>query len=176
MDVQALETPRLRLRAWREDDLEPYAAIVADPEVMRSMGSGPMSTADARAQVERFAAGTAVPGVYHTAAELRATGELIGRIGLFHHPELPEPDRVEVGWLLTRAHWGHGYATEGGAAALGLAFGPLALARVVSFTQPMNAPSRAVMERLGMTLRRHFTWAGLPHVLYALDRPEPAIP
>lgn len=176
MEGFELDTPRLRLRPWGEQDLAPYAAIVGDPVVMEFMGSGPLSTGEAAAQVGRFALGTKVRGVYHHAAELKETGELIGRIGLFHHPSWPGPDKVEVGWLLAREQWGKGLAAEGGQAALDHAFGTLGLPRVISFTIPRNLRSIAVMERLGMTLAGEETWSGLPHVWYAKDRPEPAIP
>ena len=161
-----LETERLLLRPWRRDDLDPYARIVADPEVMATM-LGPVPRERAVAQVARFAAGDRI---YHWAAELRATGELVGRIGLLEHPEFPGPDRVEVGWLLARGAWGRGLATEGGAAALAHAFGELGLSRVISLTLRGNVRSRAVMERLGMTRRGELEWRGHPHVWYAVER------
>jgi RimJ/RimL family protein N-acetyltransferase len=169
--VHVISTERLLLRPWRPDDVEPYAAIVADPEVMRHMGSGPMERAAAAAQVARFAEGTALSGVYHTAAEERATGELIGRIGLFHQPEWPGPHEVEVGWLLARPAWGRGLATEGARAAVDYGFGELRLPGIVSFTVPENVRSRAVMERLGMRQSGRRQWRGLPHVWYELARP-----
>ncbi len=174
-----LETPRLRLRAWRDEDLEAYAAMTSDPATMRFMGSGPLTCAEAEEQIVRFRRGPpAVGGAPHAAAELKATGELVGRIGLFHQPDWPGPDQVEVGWLLAREHWGRGYATEGARATLAFAFERLGLARVISLALPENTRSRAVMERLGMTIRGREDWRGREHVWYALDRPAagPAIP
>jgi RimJ/RimL family protein N-acetyltransferase len=169
--VGVISTERLLLRPWRPDDVGPYAAIVADPEVMRHMGSGPMDRAAASAQVARFAAGTALSGVYHTAAEDRATGELIGRIGLFHQPEWPGPHKVEVGWLLARRAWGRGLATEGARAAVNYGFQELGLPVIVSFTVPENVRSRAVMERLGMRQSGQREWRGWLHVWYELAPP-----
>ena len=64
--------------------------------------------------------------------------------------------------------WSQGIATELGAASLEVAFGPLALPDVVSFTLPDNLASRRVMEKLGFRFERDTVYAGLPHVLYRL--------
>jgi RimJ/RimL family protein N-acetyltransferase len=169
--MPVIATERLLLRPWTPEDVEPYARIVADPEVMRYLGTGPIEPETAAAQVARFAAGTGIPGVYHFAAEERATGELIGRIGLFHQPEWPGPHKVEVGWLLDRRAWGRGLATEGARAAVNHGFQELGLPRIISFTRPENIRSRAVMERLGMCLAGQREWHGLPHVWYELAPP-----
>ncbi len=146
-----LETPRLRLRAWRDGDIDAYAAIVADPEVMRYMGTGPLSREQAAANAASFAArAEARPGVHHHAAELKATGELVGRIGLLHQPAWPGPDDTDLGWLLGREHWGKGYATEGARAHVEHAFAALGLPRVIAFTLPENtrsAPRRRARPR-----------------------------
>jgi RimJ/RimL family protein N-acetyltransferase len=77
---------------------------------------------------------------------------------------------VEAGWCLPPSRWGHGYATELGRAGLDLGFNELELHEIVAFTQPFNAPSRAVMQRLGMTYQRDCIHVDLPHVLYAVRR------
>jgi RimJ/RimL family protein N-acetyltransferase len=169
--MRAISTERLLLRPWRTEDIEPYARIVADPEVMRYMGVATMDPAAAAAQVAGFAAGTALPGVYHTAAEERATGGLIDRVGLLHQPEWPGPDKIEVGWLLARRAWGRGLATEGARAAVDYAFAELGLPKVISLTLPQNVRSRAVMQRLGMRLGGQREWHDLPHVWYELAAP-----
>jgi ribosomal-protein-alanine N-acetyltransferase len=88
---------------------------------------------------------------------------------------------VEVGWRLAAEHWGHGYATEGGRAALDFGFDVLGLSEIVAFTVPENVRSRRVMEKLGMTRdpSDDFDHPVLPaghrlsrHVLYRIARPS----
>ena len=146
-----LSTDRLALRRWTDADRGPFAAINADPEVTRFL-RGPMDRAQSDAFVDRIEDGFERLGYGLWAAELRDTGELIGFIGLARQTfEAPFNPSVEVGWRLARSAWGHGYATEGGHAALDHAFGTLALPEVVSITTVGNERSRAVMRRLGMT-------------------------
>ena len=145
-----IETPRLLLRQWREDDLDPFAALNIDPEVMRFFEE-PLSRERSDAWARAIAAVIADEGWGLWALERRDTGEFIGFTGLQvpRHP-LPFLPCVEVGWRLARSAWGHGFATEAGRASLTHAFGPLALDEVVSMTAVPNTPSRRVMERLGM--------------------------
>ena len=185
-----LSTPRLLLRQWRDEDLTPFAALNADPEVMRYFAS-PLT----RTQSDQFAA-----SVYATidrqgwglwAVEIKAGAPFIGFVGLsrpgFKAHFTPT---VEVGWRLHQAHWGHGYATEAARAALTFAFERLMLAEVVSFTATVNEPSWRVMQRLGMSRDPDddFDHPAVPegplrpHVLYRMRRegwavsgPRPAI-
>lgn len=174
-------TPRLLLRQWREDDLEPFAAMNADPRVMEFF-PGPMtreqSDAFARRHAGELAAGR--PGVH--AAELRESGEFIGFIGLaVPRFEAHFTPCVEVGWRLVTSAWGQGLATEGARAVLEHGFGVLDLPEIVSMTAATNVRSRAVMERLGMTRdpADDFEHPSVPegplkeHVLYRL-LPGPA--
>jgi RimJ/RimL family protein N-acetyltransferase len=142
-------TPRLLLRTFRRDDLPVYAALNADPEVVRYLGGVPFSReySDGIAEwaQERYAA----EGLGLLAVERRDDGAFLGMCGLHHHQAYP--DEVEVGWRLAYEHWGHGYATEAATGWLDHAFGPLDLPRVISITDPPNARSLAVMQRLGMT-------------------------
>lgn len=144
-----LSTPRLRLRTFRRGDLPHYAALNADPEVMRYLGGEPLS----RQHSDEIAAWAnelhADEGIGLLAIERREDGAFLGMCGL-HHQE-SYPDEVEVGWRLAREYWGNGYATEAATAWLDHAFGPLDLPRVISIADPPNARSLAVMRRLGMT-------------------------
>ena len=179
--TSTLVTDRLVLRRWRDTDRPGYAALNADPEVMRHFPST-MSRADSDAQVDRFEAAIDADGWGLWALEVRGTGEFIGFTGL-SRPNFTAhfTPAVEVGWRLARVAWGHGYATEAARAALGHGFGALGLDEIVSFTSAGNLRSRAVMERLDM---RHdpaddFDHPNVDpasplyrHVLYRLARPE----
>ena len=146
-----LETERLVLRRWTDDDLAPFAAINADPEVSRLL-RGPLDRARSDALVERAETSFETLGYGLWATEVRATGELIGFVGLARQTfEAHFNPSVEVGWRLSRSSWGHGYATEGGLAALDFGFEAVGLEEIVSITTVTNERSRAVMRRLGMT-------------------------
>jgi RimJ/RimL family protein N-acetyltransferase len=142
---------RLILRGWREDDLEPFAELNADPEVMEHFPA-PLTRGESDALAGRIVAGLAEHGFGLWAVEVAGTGEFIGFTGLalqtFQARFTPA---VEVGWRLRRSAWGHGYATEAATASLDHAFGPAGLDQVVSMTATANLRSQAVMRRLGMT-------------------------
>ena len=180
MTAVRLTTSRLLLREWRQDDLEPFAALNADPEVMRWFPST-RSRAETEEMVARVGAELVERGWGLWALEERASGRFIGFTGLaapsFAAPFTPA---VEVGWRLARDAWGHGYASEAGRAALQHAFGAVGLDEVVSFTARGNARSRAVMVRLGMghdpvdDFDHPLLPVGhplRPHVLYRIRRP-----
>lgn len=172
-----IETQRLRLRQWTDEDLEPLARLNADPEVMRYFPA-PLSRDESAAMVGRLRAQIEAKGWGLWAVESRASGELIGMVGLNPvPPNLPFAPAVEVGWRLARAHWGRGYAKEAAIASVAFAFEKLRLPQLVSFTAALNHPSRALMERLGMDCIEAFEHPSLPvgsplrpHVLYALRR------
>jgi len=172
-------TERLWLRQWRDDDWAPFAALNADPEVMRYFPST-LDEQESNAFAYRQAALLEVRGWGLWAVEAVETGEFVGFVGL-NQPrwQAAFTPCTEVGWRLARAAWGKGYATEGARAALAVAFGPLGLDEVVSFTTVENTRSRAVMERLGMIRdpAEDFDHPNLPvdspvrrHVLYRLPR------
>jgi RimJ/RimL family protein N-acetyltransferase len=179
--LTALSTSRLILRPWRQSDLAPFAAINADPEVMRFFPA-PLSRAESDAFARRIMARHASQGFGFWAVEEKGAAPFIGFIGLntptFDAPFMP---CVEIAWRLARSHWGMGYATEGARAVLAHAFGTLGLNEVVSFTTPANARSRGVMERLGMAREIAFDFdhprvpeghAFRSHVLYRLRASE----
>ncbi len=151
MSPNELRTGRLLLRRWRPEDLEPFAAMNADPEVMEFFPA-PLERASSDALVARIEAGFVEHGFGLWALEVASDGGFIGFTGLsvpgFEAACTPA---VEIGWRLARRAWGQGYATEAATAALDAAFGPLGLTDVVSFTSSANLRSQAVMRRLGMT-------------------------
>lgn len=172
------DTPRLRLMLWQDRHLAPFAAMNADPEVMRFFPA--VQTAEqTRDMVDRWRAQFEAQGWSNWAVELKGSGEFIGFIGLSipRHP-LPFSPCVEIGWRLARPYWHKGYATEGAKACLGVGFEVLHLDEIVSFTAVANLPSRSVMERIGLVnTGRDFDHPALPkgsplrrHCLYAIDR------
>lgn len=172
-------TPRLRLRQWRDADRTPFAALNADPAVMRYFASVMTREASDRS-VDTWQAELAERGWSNWAVEMVRTGEFIGFVGLSvpRRAELPFMPCVEIGWRLARAFWRHGYASEAARAALRVGFERLGLAEIVSFTSLVNRPSRAVMERIGMhDAGEDFDHPALPegselrrHCLYRISR------
>ena len=172
--IDRLQTERLVLRRWRDDDREPFAALNADPVVMEHFPA-PLSRQESDALVDRIEAGFREHGFGWWAVE--ADGAFLGFTGLsvpsFEADFLPS---VEIGWRLARSAWGRGLATEAATAALEVAFGPLGLAEVVSFTATTNSASEAVMRRIGMTRAGTFEHPRVPeghvlreHVLYRAE-------
>jgi RimJ/RimL family protein N-acetyltransferase len=175
------------LRQWLDADLESFAALNSDPEVMRHFPA-PMT----REQSDEFAAalhttiGEQGWGLW--AVEVPGSAPFIGFVGLnrptFDAHFMPA---VEVGWRLARPYWGYGYATEAAAAAVAFGFDQLDLDEIVSFTVPANERSWRVMERLDMThdpaddfdhprvdvdhLRRHVLYR-LPRRVWENHRPR----
>jgi RimJ/RimL family protein N-acetyltransferase len=170
MFMREIETARLRLRTWREDDLAPYARICADPEVMRYL-SGPMTREHSEQQVSEFVRHLEERGFGLLAVEEKSSGAFIGFIGLLYHEDWSEGEhRTEVGWRLARPFWGRGLATEGAMASLRYGFEELGLDLIISIAVPENLASRRVMEKLGMTLRGETHFKGSDVVWYAVER------
>ncbi len=173
-----LVTPRLLLRQWRPSDLEPFAAMNADAEVMRYYPSA-WNRAQSDAFAQRVMRLIDERGWGFWAVEERASGHFIGFVGL-HVPsgDLPFSPCLEVGWRLAKSYWGLGYATEAAQSAIAFGFQHLHLAEIVAFTAVANQKSRAVMERLGMRRDSEFDHPLVPvesglrrHVLYRLHPP-----
>jgi len=145
-----LNTNRLCLRQWREEDREPFASLNADPQVMEFFPSV-LSRADSDALMDRCQSLITEQGWGFWAVETRDTNEFVGFVGLnIPAYELPFSPYVEIGWRLARPDWGKGYATEAAKGALQIGFEQLEFPEIVSYTPVTNLRSRAVMERLGM--------------------------
>jgi ribosomal-protein-alanine N-acetyltransferase len=149
--IATLETRRLRLRPWRDEDLEPLAALNADPTVMEHF-PGCLSRRESEAMAARIAAHFEMHGFGLWSVEAPGAAEFIGLVGLTTPRfEAAFTPCVEVGWRLAAEFWGLGYASEAARAAVQFGFDELGLAEIVSYTVPQNWRSRRVMERLGMT-------------------------
>ncbi len=147
-----LSTRRLRLRTWRDGDLEPFATMNADPVVMAHFVA-PMTGEQSDELVrERIRRHLDEHGYGLWAVEVIGGDPFIGFVGLTWQtfPAHFTP-ALEVGWRLRRSAWGHGFATEAGRAAVDFAFDTAGVDEVVSMTSPENCRSIAVMRRLGMT-------------------------
>jgi len=164
LDIPTLQTARLRLRPWRAADWDAYAAMCADPEVMRHIGvGGPLSREDAWRQMAGMLGHWALKGYGLWALELRAGGTLVGRVGFIDPPGWPG---FELGWLLGRDHWGHGYAREAAQAALAFAFDELGQRRVISLIRPDNLRSIRVAEAIGERLCERIPFMGSEALVY----------
>jgi RimJ/RimL family protein N-acetyltransferase len=152
-----IETERLVLRPWEERDREPFAALNADPEVMRFLGPGiPLTREESDGLVDRIEAGFQEHGFGLWCVGLRDDPTVcIGFTGLAVPTWLPEIlPAVEIGWRLARPRWGRGLATEAAMAAAAYAFDEAGLDRLVSLRHPENDRSRRVMEKLGLVYER----------------------
>jgi RimJ/RimL family protein N-acetyltransferase len=151
--VPEVRTERLLLRGWDpERDLEPMAAMNADPEVMRYMKTGtPLDDEETAESIARWMRRWDEQGFGLWAVERLEDGRLIGRIGLTMPLDFPHLlPVVEVGWLIDRALWGQGYATEGALASVEFGWSQAGLDRVISLIKPGNAASIGVARKLGM--------------------------
>jgi RimJ/RimL family protein N-acetyltransferase len=176
-----IQTDRLLLRHWQEDDREPFCRLNSDPRVMEFMPAC-LTRAESDMFFERINEHFREHGFGLYAAELREDRTFIGYVGLAVPTfEASFTPCVEIGWRLAAHYWGRGLATEGALAVVKYAFGELALDEIVSFTVPENVRSRRVMEKIGMThnASEDFDHPNLPeghslrrHVLYRLRRLE----
>jgi RimJ/RimL family protein N-acetyltransferase len=166
--ASTLETERLLLRPFANADHDAYAVICADPEVMRYLGTGVTLN---RMESWRSMAGILghwkLLGYGMFAVENKVTGELMGRAGFLDPPGWPG---FEVGWVLGRAHWGHGYAFEAAVASRDYAFGSLGRDRIISLIRPDNVRSIRVAERLGEELTGEIELLGGKCLVYGMSR------
>lgn len=176
-----LETERLILRDWKEEDLPAFVQMNADPEVMEYFVHL-LSEAETQNFYRRIRQELDAFGYGLYAVEVKDSGEFIGYIGLHHtHFEVPFCPCVEIGWRLMKAAWGKGYATEGAKACLEDAFGRLGLSEVYSFTSVPNKRSERVMQKIGLQKVDEFDHPMVPaghpllrHLLYRGVAPKTA--
>ncbi|HEX2762272.1 MAG TPA: GNAT family N-acetyltransferase [Allosphingosinicella sp.] len=159
-----IETPRLVLREWREEDIEPFVRDLNTPRVMRWLGG--VRTQEQQREVvrERFIAWQESRGFTFWLAERRSDGEFLGLCGLKISDDAGSPVEGlhEIAWRFREEAWGRGYAKEAATAALDFAFDRLAADRVIALTVEENAPSWGLMLRLGMRRRPELDYSGAP--------------
>lgn len=149
MGNTVLETERLRLRRLVPEDLEALGRILDDPDVMRYFGTKARQLEVTRECMAHYD----VQGFGMLAAEYKATGACIGRVG-FIRQHVEGADEVEIGWLVAREQWGKGLATEAARALIDYGFTWLGLPRLISLIDPENAASLAVARKLGAICER----------------------
>ncbi len=163
-----LETPRLRLRQWRESDLDSFAAMMADADVARflTVDQRPMDRVTAWRNMAIFAGHWALKGYGLFVVESKDERRFVGRVGCWN----PEGwVGFELGWGLARPHWGQGYALEAARAAGDWAFAAFAPPRLVSLIHVDNRRSQALAARLGMRRGDLTLHAGMPHAIWSID-------
>lgn len=146
-----LESERVILRQWKDSDLEHWVALNADAEVMKYFRST-LSREESIAMATRIRASIDAQGWGLWALQIKGGSDFAGFVGLSkQNLDLPFMPCVEIGWRLSKEHWGQGFATE--AALLALAFGRKKFETIYSFTAAINTPSRRVMEKIGLLER-----------------------
>jgi RimJ/RimL family protein N-acetyltransferase len=153
---------------FHASDIDAYAEMCADPEVMRFLAGGKVMNRN-----EAWRSMAAVCGHWHLrgygmwAVVEKATNRMVGRVGC-HNPE--GWPGIEVGWTLRREFWGRGYATEAARAAFDWAFANLSLAHLISLITPDNVRSKAVAARLGESVEGHTRVNDTDVVIYGMSR------
>lgn len=167
-----LETERLVIRPYRDDDATALHEVFGSPEVMRWTPSAPSKdVAETAQRLARTMAFTArqPPGLGLWALELKTSSEFLGQVGLF--PVEGKGPEVEVAYELAPRVWGHGYATEATRGLIAYGFGELGLKRIVALILPDNARSRNVASKCGLALEGPGRFYGLDLVVYAREAP-----
>lgn len=142
---------RLGFRTWNEGDKPMFNAMNADPEVMRHFPSGPLSEEASTDFLVRLEDHYQKYGHQYFAADLLASGETVGFVGLAYQTyESPFTPAVDIGWRLKRSAWGKGYATEGAKVCLAFGFNTLDIDHIISTCIPQNQASENIMQKIGM--------------------------
>jgi RimJ/RimL family protein N-acetyltransferase len=171
--MKPIHTERLILRNWEDRDRELFHRINSDERVMEFFPFR-RDRAQADAKLDELRAVIDHDGYGFAAAEIAATGECIGFVGITGTGHLPflSAGTVEIGWRLAPEFWGKGYVSEAAKAWLAYGFETLGLDEIVSFAVDDNRRSTAVMERIGMTAdpSADFDHPGIPDSHPALKR------
>jgi RimJ/RimL family protein N-acetyltransferase len=161
-----LETLRLRLRELVPGDLDFMSEMLADADVMRYYPKR-LTRELSSEWIDRQMARYQADGYGLWLAEKRDSGEPVGQIGLVRQ-EINGVHECEVGYLIHRPYWRHGFATEGAMACRDYAFQTLHVPRVVALVNPDNTASAGVASNLGMQVVGRAPHAGAEHLVYAV--------
>jgi RimJ/RimL family protein N-acetyltransferase len=151
------------------DDLDFVSGMLGDPETMRFYPK-PLTREESAGWIDRRLAQYENHGHSLWLVELTETGEPVGQVGLV--PQLIDGVlEPEIGYLVARAHWRKGIASEAAAGVRDFAFSSLNRSHVISLVRPVNAPSQAVARSIGMSVVRSTTFANLEHLVFLVRRP-----
>ena len=162
-----IETERLVLRPIGLADIDEFVVLHIDPEVTHFVRS--LDRSQAQERLELAEREWTERGHGMLAIRDRTSGRFLGRAGLRYWPQF---DETEVGWMLHRDTWGHGYATEAARACIDWGFAQLTVPYLTAMIQPENVRSVRVAERLGLTPLRTDMLLGDEVVVYAVQRAE----
>lgn len=151
--MTTVETSRLRLRPLQASDAEPFMEIHQDPEVIKYvlLGAAPGGITVAWRNIAMMIGHWHLRGYGPWAVSEKSTGQVIGRVGLWNPEGWPG---IELGWIIRRSHWDHGFATEASRAALEWAWENVDTDHIISVIQPDNARSIRVAEKIGERFER----------------------
>ncbi len=162
-----LETRRLVIRSFAAGDVTDYAALVADPEVMKYIGDGfAVDELQARAYVEKCIENEQTLGFARYALELRSANEFIGICGYALIDEY-----VDFGYRIARKYWGNGYVSEAAQAIIKYGFERLGFESIVAIAYSENKGSIRVIKKLGFEFERPDTLNGHGAVRYCIRNP-----
>ena len=167
--MATLETPRLTLRPFRDDDVDLMATLLANPDFMR-FSLGVFTKREQTVEFIEKLIGWDRAGIPSQFAVVpRGEEKLVGYCGFFHHQQHGVED-VEIGYRLHPAYWNRGLITEAARAVRDHGFRDLKLPRVISLIHPENIPSRRVAEKNGMALEKEIIFRGFPTLVFAITR------
>ncbi|BAU14233.1 putative acetyltransferase [Leptolyngbya sp. NIES-3755] len=167
--MQKLETERLWLRPFRNEDLDRMAELFGDPEVMRYISSGTKTRAELEAEFPAMLERWSGSGFGMWAMIEKTSRILLGRCGLIYLNGTPE---VELGYMLDKTYWNRGFVTEASIACLRFGFEQAGLERIVAIAQPENIASQRVMQKVGMTFEKNAHYYKTDVVYYAISKDE----
>jgi ribosomal-protein-alanine N-acetyltransferase len=161
-----LQTRRLILRRFTENDLDALAVLMRDDQFMR-FSRGVFSRKQTAAFLERIFAGYRDDAPSQFAVIVGAENKLIGYCGFFRQT-VDDAEEIEIGYRLDAKYWGQGLATEATRAVRDHAFNDLKLDHVISLIHPDNIASRRVAEKNGMIPERETVFRGFPTIVFGI--------
>ena len=166
-----LETDRMLVREYVEEDAEAFFKLNSDPEVLRFVPDKRLLNVEQARQIliNHPIADYRKYGFGRGACILKSTGEQIGFAGLKYLEELGE---VDVAFRLMRTHWGQGLATEAALASVRFGFSDLGLKRIIGLVMPENIASVRVLEKTGLRYVETVSFWGHQFSKYVIDATE----
>jgi RimJ/RimL family protein N-acetyltransferase len=165
-----LETERLILRSFCEEDVDVMAELFANPDFMRFSLGAFTERKQTVAFIEKVMGWDRAGIPSQFAVVPRSEDAIVGYCGFFHHAEVP--GEIEIGYRLHPDYWNRGLITETAGTVRDHGFADLKLSRVISLIHPENIPSRRVAEKNGTKVEKEITFRGFPTLVYAITREQ----